>query len=130
MPRLAWQSNEAILFYFIQNSISRLQFVTSVRKAGLSGLLFPISIPSSLFSDNPVYWHSQNLSDTTEYDLKNDCVRDVIFLFSSVCILEEDTVQFSSVAQLYLTLCDSMDYSTPGFPVHQQLLEFAQTHVH
>ena len=39
-------------------------------------------------------------------------------------------IQFSSVAQLYLTLCDPMDWSTPGFPVHHQFLELAQTHVH
>ena len=39
-------------------------------------------------------------------------------------------VQFSSVAQLCLTLCDPMDCSTSGFPVHHQLLEFTQTHVH
>ena len=38
--------------------------------------------------------------------------------------------QFSSVTQLCPILCDPMDYSTPGFPVHQQLLELAQTHVH
>ena len=38
-------------------------------------------------------------------------------------------VQFSSVAQLCLTLCNSMDCSTPGFTVHHQLPEFAQTHV-
>ena len=38
--------------------------------------------------------------------------------------------EFSSVAQLCPTPCDSMDYSTPGFPVHHQLLKFAQTHVH
>ena len=37
---------------------------------------------------------------------------------------------FSSVTQLCLTLCDPMDCSTPGFPVHHQLPEFAQTHVH
>ena len=37
---------------------------------------------------------------------------------------------FSSVTQPHLTLCDPMDYSTPGFPVHYQLLEFTQTHVH
>ena len=35
-----------------------------------------------------------------------------------------------SVTQSYLTLCDHMDCSTPGFPVHHQLLELAQTHVH
>ena len=36
----------------------------------------------------------------------------------------------SSVAQLCPTLCDGMDCSTPGFPVHHQLLELAQTHAH
>ena len=39
-------------------------------------------------------------------------------------------IQFSSVAQSCLTLCDPMDCSTPGFPVHHQLLELAQIHVH
>ena len=38
--------------------------------------------------------------------------------------------QFSSVAQSCPTLCDPMDCSTSGFPVHHQLLELAQTHVH
>ena len=38
--------------------------------------------------------------------------------------------QFSSVAQLCLTLCNSMNHSTPGLPVHHQLPEFTQTHVH
>jgi len=38
--------------------------------------------------------------------------------------------QFSSVTQSCLTLCDSMDCSAPGFPVHHQLLELFQTHVH
>ena len=40
------------------------------------------------------------------------------------------TVQFSSVAQSCPTLCDPMNYSTPGLPVHHQLRELAQTHVH
>ena len=44
------------------------------------------------------------------------------FLFSAV--------QFSSVAQLCLTLCDPMNHSTPGLPVHHQLPEFTQTRVH
>ena len=39
-------------------------------------------------------------------------------------------VQFSSVAQPCLTLCNPMNHSTPGLPVHHQLLEFPQTHVH
>ena len=39
-------------------------------------------------------------------------------------------VQFSSVAQLCLTLWDPMDCRTPGLPVHHQLPEFTQTQVH
>ena len=39
------------------------------------------------------------------------------------------SVQFSSVAQLCLTLCNPMDCSTPGLPVHHQLPELTQTHV-
>ena len=39
-------------------------------------------------------------------------------------------IQFSSVTQLCPTLCDPMDCSTPGFPVHYQLPELTQSHVH
>ena len=42
----------------------------------------------------------------------------------------EDSVQFSSVAQSCPTLCDPMNRSTPGLPVHHHLLEFTQTHIH
>ena len=38
--------------------------------------------------------------------------------------------QFSSLAQSCPTLWDPMDCNTPGFPVHHQLLEFTQTHIH
>ena len=40
------------------------------------------------------------------------------------------SVQFSSVAQSCSTLCNPMNPSTPGLPVHHQLPEFTQTHVH
>ena len=40
------------------------------------------------------------------------------------------SVQFSSVTQSCPTLCDPMNRSMPGLPVHHQLLEFTQTHVH
>ena len=46
-----------------------------------------------------------------------------IYLYTS-------SLQFSSVTQSCLTLCDPMNRSTPGFPVHHQLPEFTQTHVH
>ena len=38
--------------------------------------------------------------------------------------------QIRSVAQSCPTLCDPMNRSTPGLPVHHQLLEFTRTHVH
>ena len=41
----------------------------------------------------------------------------------------EHSIQFSSVAQSCPTLCDPMNCSTPGLPVHHQLPEFTQTHV-
>ena len=49
-------------------------------------------------------------------------------LFRRTC--QFSSVQFSSVSQSCLTLCDPMKHSTPGLPVHHQLLEFTQTHVH
>ena len=49
---------------------------------------------------------------------------------SDMSFLMSPSVQFSSVAQSRLTLCDPMNRSTPGLPVHYQLLEFTETHVH
>ena len=50
---------------------------------------------------------------------------------TNIIIIQSITLnEFSSVTQLCLTLCDPMDCSTPGFPVHHQLLELTQTHVH
>ena len=45
-------------------------------------------------------------------------------------ILRHEELQFNSVTQSCLTLCDPMDCSIRGLPVHHQLLELAQTHVH
>ena len=60
-----------------------------------------------------------------------------IYIASSISykILYEEGIncifsQFSSVAQSCLTLCDPMNRSTPGLPVHHQLPEFTQTHFH
>ena len=45
-------------------------------------------------------------------------------------LLQFSSVQFSSAAQSCPTLCDPMNHSTPGLPVHHQLPEFTQTHAH
>ena len=62
----------------------------------------------------------------------------ILYIFCFFCILVLEiainiyfsSVQYSSVAQLCLTFWDPMNSSMPGLPVHHQLLEFTQTHVH
>ena len=49
----------------------------------------------------------------------------ILAIFGDSCLR-----QFSSVTQSCPTLCDAMDCNMPGFPVHHQFPEFAQTHVH
>ena len=57
-------------------------------------------------------------------------LRENAFSFSTIENNVCCSVQFSSVAQSCPTLCDPMNHSTPGLPVHHQLLEFIQTHIH
>ena len=59
-------------------------------------------------------------------DVKVNGIIPLISLFDLLLLV----YQFSSVAQSCLTLCDPMNRSTPGLPIHHQLLEFTQTHVH
>ena len=54
----------------------------------------------------------------------------VSLCLSYILLWDLGCIQFSSVAQLCPTLCDPMDCSTPVFPVHHQLPEPTQTHVH
>ena len=55
-----------------------------------------------------------------------------LYFLALPCGLRDQSspVQFSSVVQSCPTLCNPMDYSTSGLPVHHQLPECAQTHVH
>ena len=54
----------------------------------------------------------------------------VIYMLLLSVIKSLDLVRFSSVAQSCPTLCDPMNCSMPGLPVHHKLPEFTQTHVH
>ena len=65
---------------------------------------------------------SQTLKPIQEWLGPLRALRPAPYLYSSV--------QFSSAAKSCPTLCDSMDCSMPGLPVHHQLLRFTQTHVH
>ena len=55
---------------------------------------------------------------------------EIYYSMSSLILRSSLSVQFSLVDQLCLTLCNPIDCSTPGYPVHHKLLELAQTHVH
>ena len=72
----------------------------------LTHLLFSISCES----DSPLYGYANDAHCRIE------------------CLLS--SVQFSSVSQSCPTLCDPMNRSTPGLPVHHQCPEVTQTHVH
>ena len=50
--------------------------------------------------------------------------------FTKYSYMGPSSVQFNSVAQSCPTLCNPMNRSTPGLPVHHQLPEFTQTHIH
>ena len=60
-----------------------------------------------------------------KYPSTDEWIKETWYIYSI-----EYSGQFSSVAQLCPTLCDPVNHSTPGLPVHHQLPEFTQTHVH
>ena len=75
-----------------------------------------------VFSEHSVYIRS-NISTQRYY--KRHVKEAWVLVFIGI-----NSIQFSSVAQSCPTLCDPMNRSTPGLPVHHQLPEFTQTHVH
>ena len=79
-------------------------------------------------------WSHEHLRSTTSLFLSSlsfalPCFSLLPFFFPHLLTIYL-SVHFSSVTQSCLTLCDPMDCSTPGLPVHHQLLELTQTHVH
>ena len=83
-------------------------------------------------------WHGQFFVCMTDTDCWISLTQNPDQLYPFYCVNQKHpqnykvspSVQFSSVAQSCPTLCDPMNRSTPGIPVHHQLPEFTQTHVH
>ena len=73
---------------------------------------------------------SRNITLPTKVCLVKAMFFPVVIYGCDSWTIKKASVQFSSVAQSCPTLCDPMDCSTPGLPVHHQLPEFTQTHVH
>ena len=115
--------------------------------------IFPSTSESVLHIRWPKYWSfSFNISPSNEYSglisfrmdwldflAVQGILKSLLQHSSKATILQRSAFvivqllsihQFSSVAQLCPTLCNPMDCSTPGLPVHHQLLEFTQTRVH
>ena len=85
-----------------------------------------------LVMDREVFWNLKEILYSSDI-----CVYWTIHMLSHQIMCPDHSllfiflcVQFSSVTQSCLTLCDPMNHSTPGLPVYHQLLEFTQTHVH
>ena len=95
-------------------------------------LLFSIKAKSFAFMVFLLKPRHESLGKRTE--VNDPLLWDLMFiglgfsLYLAVCYSWD--VQFSSVAQSCPTLCDPMNHSTPNLPVHHQLPEFTQTHVH
>ena len=90
-----------------------------------------VKIFPSLLSSLPAFL---SLSTHIWYDFPPSIFQSKFFtsqvLFFGLLALGDERGQFSSaVTQSCLILCEPMDWSTPGFPVHHQLPEFTQTHV-
>ena len=88
-----------------------------------------------------VCWLSQIFPSPSSFLLTTlSCLKNPLYLIHSWQLFLRESgqlisyplqsVQFSSVAQSCLTFCNPMNCSTPGLPVHHQLPEFIQTHVH
>ena len=71
-----------------------------------------------------------NLASLRSYEFTFIICKHQKSIISNGILKHQKCIQFSSVPQSCLTLCDPMNRSTPGLPVHHQLLEFTQTHVH
>ena len=85
----------------------------------------PVRIPYCFWSLETIHnarWNDKYHKLRKKYAHFNYVYKDPLYLALNA--------QFNSVAQSYLTLCDHMDCSTPGFHVHHQLPDLAQTHVH
>ena len=74
-------------------------------------------------SDGTVWW-------SCEYLLFKESGYALLWHRELLLFFLRKAVQFSSVTQSWPTLCDPMDCSMPGLPLHHQLLEFTQIHVH
>ena len=95
------------------------------KQVKLTWVKLPFLLPSSVFSCWGPWFHSVASNFLQPHGLQHN-----FFWHIRQKFVQPLPIQFSSVAQSCPTLCDPMNRSMPGLPVHHQLLEFTQIHIH
>ena len=97
----------------------------------------PLSLPQCPYVCSLLlclYFCFTNKFISTIFEIPHICLSRCYLFFSfcltALCVIISRSIQIRSVAQSCPTLCDPMNRRTPGLPVHHQLLEFTETHVH
>ena len=92
---------------------------------------YQTSLPASCETCTPVKRQQleQDMEQWTGPKLGKEYI-EAVYCHAAYLNYMQSSVPFSSVAHSCLTLCNTMNCSTPGLPVHHQLPEFTQTHVH
>ena len=134
-------SGECLLPVFLEHFFFFFAFVLSVR---LFATPWIVARQASLFVEFPrqEYWSGLPFPTPGAFPdpgielgslVSPSLVKWIFYHFGhlgSLPFFQFSSVHFSSVAQSCPTLCDPMDCSIPGLPVHHQLPKFTQTHVH
>ena len=126
---------QRILAMTVSNLVFTSGFPSTLQRLGYWALRSPVWFLFSSCNKGVQWWRRGVEGPSTAHGQADlgFCTSDSIWaslLLSLSFSLLVCTVGFSSVGQSCLTLCDPMNYSTPGLPVYHQPPEFTQTHVH
>ena len=114
-----------LIFIFGKIILSLIKFIVDLLRQSI--LKFQPNIPVNSFFTFTDFLPSPGSGRRSSLCSDVDSLQIFPCIFSSSNTL---TIQFSSVAQSCLTLCDPMNRSMPGLPVYHHLPEFSHTHVH
>ena len=123
-PQMAAHQAPPSLEFSSQEHWSGLPFPSPMRESEVAQSCLTLSNPMDCISmefSRQEYWSGVPLPSPL-------CMLHIIIFY--ILIYSCKMYQFSSVAQSCLTLCDPMNRSTPGLPVHHQLPDVTETHVH
>ena len=135
-PNIPEEQTRTAIYHHLQMDFTELLTWTGSQSQWLSEQTHHLLIPWSV-----IFWTNSISYNSSCKNLQNIQLSRGFFIMGNVrtCTIWNaenwkweiiSSVQFSSVAQSCVTLCDPMDCSPPGFPVHHQLPESTQTYVH